>query len=123
MEKETLYQLAMDYYFWRGRFYYREIMEKYLANEISSVELINELLLASLGNVDGGQDLRSDPRLQAAITFDPQSFKFSDIIRDLIPSLEGFNVDDDPEDAIVTEDQLKKCVSVCLRRIEEYLND
>ena len=98
-------------------------MKKYLANEISSVELINELLLFSLGNITAGRDLPCDPRLKATITFDPKSFKFSDLIRGLIPSLEGFNVDEDPEDAIVTEDQLKNAVSLCLKRVEEYLND
>lgn len=117
-DNEQLQQLLRDFPFWRSRVYYIERLRKFLAYELTAVQLVNEVLYPILSDKREGTELAEDFKFHTKIELDPKSFGFSNILFALSRILEGF--DEDPEATAFTEKELHEIVKNVLTDLEKY---
>lgn len=110
--------LLFDYPYWKSRQYYCERIQKFLSNELSILDFIDEVLYPSLSNKREASDLIDDLQRQAKLPLDRKSLGFSKIFIDLIPVLEGF--DEDPEESIFTEKEFREIIEKTAIKLEKY---
>ena len=121
-DKKKFHQLSIDYYFWKYRYFYKEMIEKFLIDEISITDFYYTMLYALTGDRSAALDLYYNNKLMD--DHDLKSFKFSNTLLGLLSTVEGFDVENvnyEDDDPIITEEQFREGVSITLKKINEYL--
>ena len=114
-------QSLTDYVFWQSREFYLESMQKFVAGELNGSEFVDRVLYSILSDRKEAQSLEEDFHRQVTIDLDSKSFRFSEILVNLQLPLEAF--DNEPEENIFTEEQLREGVKLALMDMEKYFKN
>lgn len=118
-EVENYRQLICDYSFWEFRNYYFKELKKFVRSESNAQDLIDTILYMSIELNQRRIELIKDYSRQENLDLDLKSFKFSKILIDLIPILEGY--DADPEESFFTEEEFRTIIESSFEKIKKYL--
>ena len=118
LDDESNQSILYGYFFWQSAEIYRNSMNSFIDNELSSEEFVARVFFQLFNNMEECRSLEKDFDRQSKLELKPEMFQFAMIIYDFYSTLQAF------DDGAITENKLRQVIqNDILPKAEKYFNN